>query len=152
MKNNKQSPKSYQSYKITELKPVSGDKYGRVIINHKLEPHEQETIFYLSSFGFDIDVIVPSNMPGTNNPDLLMMGTFWEMKASFSKNRKTLEAKFHKAVKQSEGKVVFDLRGIRNPRDAQEAEKKIMMLFRVTRGMRRIILIRKGGQTLDILK
>lgn len=89
MKNNKQTLKSHrQPYKITELKPVSSDKYGRVVINHKLELHEQETIFYLSSFGFDIEVIVPSNMPGTNNPDLLMMGTFWEMKASFSKNKR----------------------------------------------------------------
>ena len=44
-------------------------------------PHEKKTIRCLSKYGFDVETIIPSNIPGSRNPDILMLGTFWEMKS-----------------------------------------------------------------------
>lgn len=139
--------------KVTELKQVPKSKHGKVKINNpNLESHEKKTVFYLARYGFNIEVLMPSNMPGTNNPDLLMMGTFWEMKAPISSKKSSISDNFFKAVKQSGGKTVFDLRNIKKKEDVIEAEKNIMELFKETRGMRRIILIKKSGKTIDIIK
>lgn len=139
--------------KITEWKRKPGVEPGFILIkNNNLEDHEKETIRHLASFGHDIEALAPSNMPGTNNPDLLMMGTFWEMKGPVGNNRETLEKRFRKAVHQAGGKAIFDLRNIKKEEDAIEVEGTIMEFLKVTRGMRRIILIKKDGKTLDIMK
>lgn len=143
-----------KNYKTVEWQIKPNTVAGRVIIrNNNLENHEKETIYHLASFGYDIEVLAPSNMPGTNNPDLLMMGTFWEMKAPEKNNIVTLETKFRKAVKQSGGKAIFDLRFVEN--GASEVEKNILALFEKTRGMRRVIIIKKEKKTtrtIDIMK
>ena len=130
---------------------VSRNKYGRVIFNNQdLEAHEKKTVFYLSRFGFDVETLTPSNVPKSKNPDLLMLGTMWEMKGPRVYNEATIQTKFRKALKQSGGRAVFDLRNLRDNSD--KTEKYIMRLFRLTRGMKRIIIIRKSGRLLDIFK
>ena len=94
-------------------KAVAKNKYGRVVFNnHDLESHEIDTIFCLASFGFDVETIKPSNIPGSRNPDLLMLGTTWEIKTPTTINRETIATEFRKAVKQSGGRAVltFDTR------------------------------------------
>lgn len=135
----------------TPLKKVPIKRHGKVIIsNHEIEDHERETIFCLSSFGLDVETVVPSHTPGSKNPDLLMMGTYWEMKGPRTANVSTITNKFRKAVRQSGGKAVFDLRNTKD--DAATIEKYIMQLFESTRGMRRIIIIRKDDDAVDIIK
>ena len=138
--------------KIIERKKVSKVKYGRVVFsNRDLEPHEEATVFCLSSFGFDVETIVPSSIPGSKNPDLLMVGTTWEMKGPRTPNEFTIKAKFRKAVKQSGGRAVFDLRNA-DDKDKAEVEEIIMDLFEKTRGMRRIMIIRDDESLIDIFK
>lgn len=138
--------------KTVELKPVPKEKTGRIIKNGvNLEPHEYETVFLLASLGFDIEFVRPSNIPHSNNPDLEMLGTFWEMKGPESPDEDTIATKFRKAVRQSGGKAVYDIRRI-PPRNINEIKKYILKLFRETRGMRRIILIESDHKILDIIK
>lgn len=133
-----------------ERKTVPKRSRGRIVFNNDLEPHERETAIYLTNFGFDVETIIPSNIPKSKNPDLLMMGTTWEMKGPRTANEKTIRTKFRKAVKQSGGRAVFDLRNMRD--DPAEAEQYIMELFKEIRGMRRIIIIRSNRILLDIFK
>ena len=137
--------------KKVELIPVEKTKVGRIIKNEViLQPHEYETVFHLASYGFDIELVRPSNIPHSNNPDLEMMGTYWEMKGPKSPDEDTIATKFRKAVRQSGGRAIYDLRRMRG--DVDRIEEYIMKLFKETRGMRRIILIEKSGKTFDIIK
>ena len=130
--------------KIVELKKPSNSRQGQPHYNGK-EPllHEKRTIKCLTSYGFDIETIIPSNVPGSRNPDILMLGTFWEMKAPQTDDTETIATHFRKAVKQSGGKAIFDIRYTKN---ASNVEKDIMSLFATTRGMRRIMIIKKNDR------
>lgn len=135
--------------KIIERKIVNKNRYGKIIFNnYGLEEPEKETIFYLVKFGFDIEILKPSNIPKSKNPDLLMLGTTWEIKSPQKFNRATIQTKFRKAVKQSGGRGIFDLRNV----NSEEAELYIMKLFLSTREMKRIMIIQEDGQLLDIFK
>ena len=139
--------------KITELKKPASGRVGRKKYNgNEPLPHEKRTIRCLNEYGFDVETIIPSNMPGSRNPDILMMGTFWEMKGPISINPDTIEKRFRKAIRQADGKSIFDLRNISKIKDREYVKKTIMKLFMTNRGMRRIIIIETDEKVLDILK
>ena len=78
-----------------------------------------------------------------------MLGTFWEMKTLLSANQNTVKTHFRKAIKQANGKVIFDLRYYQQ--DTAKIEQYIIDLFTTTREMRRAILIkREEKQTIAI--
>ena len=79
-----------------------------------------------------------------------MLGTYWEMKGGTTVNEATIQTKFRKAVKQSGGKAIFDLRHTKG--NQAKAQKIVLWLFAKTRGMRRIIIILDNDSLLDILK
>ena len=136
--------------KIKKLQQVPHDKIGRVDKNNvKLEPHEESTILYLSQFGFDIELIRPSSTKKSNNPDILIMGTIWEIKGPESSNKTTIKNRFRKASKQST-KIVFDLRKVR--KDVNKVEKQVFQLFKGDGKIRRMMIIEKDGTLLDIIK
>ena len=136
--------------KIKKLQQVPHDKIGRVDKNNvKLEPHEESTILYLSQFGFDIELIRPSSTKKSNNPDILIMGTIWEIKGPESSNKTTIKNRFRKASKQST-KIVFDLRKVR--KDVNKVEKQVFQLFKGDGKIRRMMIIEKDGTLLDITK
>ena len=138
--------------KETIYRRVPLKSYGKLIFsNHNLEPRETRTLFKLVSFGFDVETIIPSNIPKSRNPDLLMLGTFWEMKGPKTTNRKTVTAKFRKAVRQANGKAIFDLREI-NESQRQSFKDYIVSLLKETRGMRRVMIIMNENELLDITK
>ena len=136
--------------KIVELKRVKKEKVGRINLNGiKPESQERKTMKLLSRYGLSIEVIRPTNTPKTNNPDILMLGTIWEMKAPTSFNENTLKLRMKKAAKQA-GYVVFDLRNVKKNPD--KVEKYIIELFTGNSRMRRMILIRKDGRAIDLLQ
>lgn len=141
-------------YKVVERQKVPKNKYGRIEKkNHSLEPHEENTIDCLATYGFDIEAIAPSNIPHSKNPDILMLGTFWEMKGPQTTDEETIATHFRKAVKQANGKAIFDLRYVVG--DTAEVENIVMKLFATTRGMKRIMILKTDGddeKLLDILK
>ena len=136
--------------KIIELHPVSKNKRG---IFHKngirLEPHEEKTAKFLTLYGFNIEVIKPINTPRMNNPDILLAGTIWEMKAPIKYNENTLKIRIKKASKQAK-RIVFDLRNMK--KEYNEAQDYIIELFEGNRETRRMILITKHKKVLDFYK
>lgn len=137
--------------RFTEIKKSAKTKTGQ-IIDHgvKLEPHERKTVQYLANFGLNIELIAPSSIPRSNNPDLEMFGTAWEMKGPTSSKENTIKKRFRKAIRQANGHAIFDLRNI--TQSPSKAETIILNLFTSTRGMRRIIIIKKEGTIIDITK
>lgn len=138
--------------KVTKHTITRKSKRGKIILdNPTLEPHEIDAIFCLASFGFDVEALTPSNTPGSNNPDLLMLGTYWEMKSPTTTNERSIQTLFRKARKQSGGKAIFDLRNARKT-DEAEIENLIMKNFKGDPGMRRIMIIRNNEEIVDFLK
>ena len=139
--------------KITELKKVPKNKIGKFNQNGvDLESHEKMTARFLTLYGFNIEAIRPSNIPKIHNPDILMSGTIWEMKGPTNANESTIKKRFRKAIKQANGKGIFDLRNIRTEKERAEAFGTIMELFKTSREMRRIIVIKNDDEVLDIFK
>ena len=139
--------------KITPVVVFNINMVGNVKINGKEpEPHERRTINFLANLGYDVETIIPSNTPGSRNPDILMMGTFWEMKGPITPNKRKIIKRFRKAIKQAEGKSVFDLRNMRKEADRILAKKIIMELFVEISDMRRVIIIEDDDSGLDIMK
>ena len=138
-------------YKIVKRYTMPATKYGKVkLTNKNIEPHETDTIYCLSRFGFDVETIIPSNIPKSKNPDILMLSTVWEMKGPRTANVETIKTKFRKAVKQAGGKAIFDLRNA--GMNKEKIEIIIMNLFDEIREMRRIMIIKDNNTILDIYK
>ena len=137
--------------KKVELQKVSKSHHGNLVTHGvSLQSHELDTVLYLTKFGLDIELIRPSNIPRSNNPDLEMLGTFWEIKSPSNYNETTIKKRFRKSKHQSGGRSIFDLRKIR--KDSDKAKKFILELFSSTREMHRIILIEKDGRVFDYIK
>ena len=89
---------------------IMSSRKGKIIPNGvSLEKHEYDTVLFLTTIGYDIELIPPSHVPSVKTPDFIMDGLQWEMKSPKGKSRSTLEHAFQSAVKQSEN-IVFDLR------------------------------------------
>jgi len=137
--------------KMTKLEKVEREKIGRIVENDViLEPHEYRTVLFLAQLGFDIELVRPSNIPKSKNPDIEMLGTFWEMKGPTKYNEDTIKLRFQKAKKQADGKAVFDLRNVRGR--VNEVEEYILELFATSRGMHRIIIIKNNDGAIDFRK
>ena len=135
--------------KIVELSKVSSKKIGRVLLNNAfLEPHEYRTILFLVEYGFNIEVLRPSGTPESNNPDIFMLGTIWEIKALFKYNQNTMKRRFKKASHQSDH-IVIDLRNMK--KDSDIAKEYAQQLFEGSRTLKRMILI-TTDKTIDIKK
>lgn len=139
--------------KVIEHRKVSKKRFGRILImNHDLMPLERATIYNLASFGFDIEVLRPSNTPKSYNADIMMLGCLWEIKSPTTNNRSTIKKKFKKAIKQANGRAIFDLRNLKTEADVVAVEKYILTLFRDKAGMRRIMIMKNDEKLLDIIK
>ena len=135
--------------KVFELKKAN--KIGRLVLNGiYLEAHEMETVSLLRRYGFDIEMVRPNNTPKSDNPDMVMMGTIWEMKAPKSTNKKTLKKRVHKASLQS-GYVVFDLRRI-DGEMRSEVEREILKRFMDKSTLRRMLIVRSNDEVVDFRK
>lgn len=136
--------------KITELAQLPKNKWGKFLKNGvKLEPHEEKTAKYLVKYGFIVDVIRPMNTPKVHNPDFLIGGAIWEVKAPIKYNKNTIKNRIKEAAKQAD-RIIFDLRNIKT--NYMEAEKEIIKLFMGNQNLRRMILITKSGKTIDFFK
>ena len=137
--------------KVRELKPVSGNKVGRIKKNGIItEPHEDSTFVFLAQFGFDIELIKPTNIRKAKNPDILISGVIWEIKSPESNNKKTLKKRMHIASLQSD-RIIFDLRRIKEKYCA-EMEKNVLQKFKEKTTFKRLLLITHEGRLLDITK
>ncbi len=136
--------------KITVIDRVPKNKIGILNKNGvKLKPNEDFTFEYLTLFGFNIEVIKPSSIEKVKNPDVLIFGTIWEVKTPISNKENTIRNRFREAADQA-NKVIFDLRKIE--KNAGKVEKWLIQMFEKEGRVRRMIIIEKGGNTLDFIK
>lgn len=130
------------------LKPTK--KIGKISRNNVgLETNEEETIKFLAKLGFNIECLKKNHIPKSHSADIVMLGAIWEMKSPESINKKTLKKRIHKASLQSTH-IIFDLRRI--VKDSDKVERDIVEKFKNKSTLRRLIIIRKTGETLDIQK
>lgn len=130
------------------LKPTK--KIGKISRNDVgLETNAEETIKFLAKFGFNIERLKKNHIPKSHSADIVMLGTIWEMKGPESINKKTLKKRIHKASLQSTH-IIFDLRRI--VKDSDRVERDIVEKFKDKSTLRRLIIIRKTGEALDIQK
>ena len=136
--------------RIIELYQVPKNRRGSFHNNGvRLELHEEGTARFLALYGFNIEVICPNNTPKIKNPDILMSGTIWEMKAPTKYNKNTLKKKVRKASMQAQ-RVVYDLRNA--GKDHDELQKAVIKLYEGNSNIRRMILITKDKKVLEFFK
>ncbi len=133
-------------YKINKVQTDSVKKKGKIFYNGvKPQAHEVATLEVLAACGFDVELIVPTSTPKAKNPDILMMGTIWEIKAPMTTNAKTLKKRFHKASKQA-NRVIFDLRGVKH--DYDKTKSIVIKMFEGNPEIRRMIIVPKSGNSI----
>ena len=101
-----------------ELEKVPKDKVGRIEKNGiKLEDHEEKTIRFLLKYGFNIELIRPVSIPKMNNPDILVSGAIWEIKAptSFNENKLKKRKQFNWTFKNGSSVHSKDLTIVYTP-------------------------------------
>ena len=82
---------------------------GKIIPNGViLEPHEYETVTFLTEQGFNIELIKPTHTPKMKNPDIMMNGLIWEMKCPQGKSWKTVEQNCRKLKIITKSQEILD--------------------------------------------
>lgn len=114
-----------------------------------LEKHENETIVFFTELGYDIELIPPSNSPGSKTPDFMMSGVAWEMKSPQGKSKTSLEHIFRKAIKQSEN-IIIDLSHSKLKEEI--AIKEIERRFKQTSSCRKLKIITGSHRLLEYRK
>lgn len=136
--------------KITILQKVPRNKVGKINKNGVVpKPNEEFTFKYLILYGFNIEIIRPSSTEKMKNPDILIMGTIWEVKTPISNKKNTIRNRFREASDQAD-KIIFDLRKIKT--NVDDVEKWLIGMFEKRGRVRRMIIIEKSGRTIDVNK
>lgn len=118
-------------------------------LNTVPEQHEFEVAKYFASLGKDVKFLRPSQIPNTHTPDILMDGLEWEIKSPIGNSKRTIEANFRQAVKQSHY-IIFDLRRIKVPE--KQCLAQLEKEFSVRQYVKRLLVIRKSGELLEYPK
>lgn len=125
-------------------------KQGKFIPNKvSIEKHEYQTVIFLLDYGFDVELIRPSNIPKMHSPDLWMLGKAWEMKCPETSRLDAIDHAFGRARKQADN-VILDLR--RMNIDTKSAVQYATKLFRKSRRLKTLWVITKERRILDIKK
>lgn len=125
-------------------------KKGKIIPNGvSLEKHEYDTIVFLTTLGYDVELIPPSNSPKSKTPDFTMAGVPWEAKSPHGKSKTSLEHIVKKAAKQSEN-IIIDL--AHSKMSESIAIKELKKYFLQISTCRRLKIITKARQVLDFKK
>jgi hypothetical protein len=125
-------------------------KQGTVITNGvSLEKHEFRTVSFLSSHGFNIELIPPSQVKYSRTPDLKMCGLKWEMKAPKKNGKNTFDNIERKALRQSEN-IIFDLRRCRASESTTTARLK--KDFQLAKRWKNLIIITQSANLLTYKK
>ena len=125
--------------------------FGKIIIPVGVFPerHELETVNVFAQLGKDIEFIKPRFIKGQKNPDIKMDGQVWEIKVPVGKSKRTIENNYRTAQLQSEN-VIFDIRRIKIDENLAISQIRQQSRVRTAKRLRRIKIIIKSGEILDI--
>ena len=125
-------------------------KKGNLTTNHvHLEKHEFATVYLLLNLGYDIELIPPSKINGLKMPDIIFQGKPWEMKSPIGDSKKTIENTLQTGAKQGRN-IILDLR--RCKRDEEQSIKEANNYLRTSKNIKRIIIITKNENLIDMKK
>mgnify|MGYP006902023686 CR=1 FL=1 len=123
-------------------------KQGTIIANGVvLEKHENATVVFLTSKGFDIELIQPNFEQKT--PDIKMEKLFWEIKRPTANSKYTIPHAFKSALKQSPN-IIFDLRS--SKLHQEQALNRLKKEFELSKGVKRLKVILKSQRIIDFTK
>lgn len=123
-------------------------KQGTIIANGVvLEKHENATVVFLTSKGFDIELIAPVQERKT--PDIKMEKIFWEIKRPTGNSKYTIPHSFKSALKQSPN-IIFDLRS--SKLHQEKALTRLKKEFELSKGVKRLKIILKSQTIIDFTK
>lgn len=114
-----------------------------------LEAHELSTVVLFTKLGYDVELIPRSNTEGVHRSDMIMNGLEWEIKAPKGEGKSLIKNTVQKALRQS-ANIVIDLRRVK-----RRQEKCIIELkreFALSRSVKRMVIIKKSGEMIDLNK
>jgi hypothetical protein len=123
-------------------------KQGKIIANGVvLEKHENATVVFLSSKGFNVELIHP--VLERKTPDIKMGKLFWEIKRPIGNSKYTIQHAFKSALKQSPN-IIFDLRS--SKLHQEQALNRLKKEFELSKGVKRLKVILKSQKIIDYKK
>ena len=114
-----------------------------------LQEHEYATIKLFLDKGFDIELIPRSQIKKFRQPDIMMGGVAWEIKAPIGTGKKNIENILQGASEQSRN-IIIDL--IRSKMPEEDAIKGYEQYFKQSKRIKRMKIIRKNREILDFFK
>ncbi len=111
-----------------------------------LQEHEYMTVKLFLEMGYDIELIPRSQIKGYRQPDIMMGGIAWEIKALIGNGKKTIENTLQGAAEQSRN-IIIDL--FRSKMPEEDAVKGYEQYFKQSKRIKRIKIIKKSRETLD---
>lgn len=123
---------------------------GALIQNRvHLQDHEFATVRVLLDHGYDIELIPPSRIKGLRLPDIMMLGSPWEIKSPEGHGKYTVQNTLQTAVGQSRN-IIIDLR--RCKMSEAEAIEKFEKEYLKSKNIRRMKIINKSAEIIDFSK
>ena len=114
-----------------------------------LQEHEFVTVKLFIEMGIDIELIPKSQIKGYRQPDIMMGGLAWEIKAPIGNGKKTIQNTLQGAAEQSRN-IIIDLMRSKMPED--EAIKGYEQYFMNSKRIKRMKIIKKSREILDFSK
>ena len=96
-----------------------------------LQDHEYKTVKLFLNQGYDVELIPRSQIQKYRQPDIMMGGVAWEIKAPIGKGKKNIENILQGAAEQSRS-IIIDLHRSTMPED--EAIKGYEKMFKNSSG------------------
>lgn len=112
------------------------------------ESHELATAKVFIKAGLNVHFLAPSRTEKEKTPDVKIAGVLWEMKSPIGTGKRTIPRIIKKALRQSNS-IILDARRS----SFSDAEfLKILQTKELLHGVRRLKLVTKQGEILDIKK
>ncbi|MCR5503935.1 MAG: hypothetical protein K6F53_13105 [Lachnospiraceae bacterium] len=114
-----------------------------------LQDHEYVTVRLLLDKGYDIELIPKSQIKKYRQPDIMMGGIAWEIKAPIGTGKKNIENIMQGAAEQSRS-IIVDL--FRSKMPEEEAIKGYEQYFKLSKRVKRMKIIKKNRDIIDFSK
>ncbi len=114
-----------------------------------LQEHEYVTVKLFLEMGLDVELIPKSQISKFRQPDIMMGGVAWEIKAPIGTGKKNIENILQDASGQSRS-IIIDLFRSKMPED--DAIKGYIQFFNHSKRIKRMKIIKKSREILDLSK
>lgn len=114
-----------------------------------LQAHEYHTVEILRQNGYDVELVPSSQIEGFHLPDIIINNIPWELKAPEGNGRNTIRHNIQNALRQSPN-IIIDL--FRCKLNEDVAIKEIKRQFNINKAIKRVTIIKKNQNTIDLSK